>query len=202
MQKSIPELDESVTKATEIRQKQHAEFVTPTANNEVATELIKLTVIKSNRLLVPKTHKNAPNANLNSEDHVYVNVGSEIITAAYTGATYEGALVQVKSELKDAEPPCAEAKEVLASAEELDVKAVSTFDAEDSDPAASIVAPRVLRTDDESSDLVANIEVLTKAIAAMVNVATESSFFQSSSSFIRMLTVSSNKVPDEDRDWS
>ena len=53
VQNSILELDESVTKATEIRQKQHAEFVTPIANNEVVTDLVKVTVIKSNRHFVP-----------------------------------------------------------------------------------------------------------------------------------------------------
>ena len=38
------------------------------ANNEVATELIKITVIKSNRHPVPKSHKNAANAELMKRD--------------------------------------------------------------------------------------------------------------------------------------
>ena len=41
VQKSVVELDASVAKATEIRQKQHAEFVALTTQNACATELLK-----------------------------------------------------------------------------------------------------------------------------------------------------------------
>ena len=47
VRKSISELDDSVAKATEIRQ--HSEFVTLTANNAAATQLLKLAI---NRLAV------------------------------------------------------------------------------------------------------------------------------------------------------
>ena len=53
MQKSIAELDDSVAKATEIRRKQHAEFVTLTANNATATELLKLAVNRLNKFYAP-----------------------------------------------------------------------------------------------------------------------------------------------------
>ena len=48
VQKSSSELDASVTKGTETRQKQHVEFVTLSVNNADATELIKLPVNRSN----------------------------------------------------------------------------------------------------------------------------------------------------------
>ena len=73
VQKSIPELDECGTKTTEIRQKQHAEFVTLIANSADATELIKLAVIRSSRFHAPKSHKDAAKVELSSEDRVYVN---------------------------------------------------------------------------------------------------------------------------------
>ena len=44
VEKIISELDESVAKETEIRQKQHSEVVTLIANNAAATELLKLAV--------------------------------------------------------------------------------------------------------------------------------------------------------------
>jgi len=44
--KSISEFDASVTKATEIRQQQHAEFVPLTINIAIVTELLKLAVDK------------------------------------------------------------------------------------------------------------------------------------------------------------
>merc|ERR1711916_205586 len=85
VQKSISELDDSVAKATEIRQKQHSEFVTLTANNAAATELLKLAVNRLNKFYAPKLHKAAPKAELSSDDRIYVNMGGEITTAAPTG---------------------------------------------------------------------------------------------------------------------
>merc|ERR1712107_91352 len=68
VQKSIAELDDSVTWATEIRRNQHAEFVTLTANNAAATELLKLAVNRLNKFYAPKLHKAAPRAELSSDD--------------------------------------------------------------------------------------------------------------------------------------
>jgi len=85
VQKSIAELDDSVAKATEIRQKQHAEFVTLTANNAAATELLKLAINRLNKFYAPKLHKAAPKAELSADDHIYVNMGGEITTAAPKG---------------------------------------------------------------------------------------------------------------------
>ena len=53
VQSSIAELDDSVAKATEIRQKQHAEFVTLTANNAATTELLKLAINRLNKFYAP-----------------------------------------------------------------------------------------------------------------------------------------------------
>ena len=77
-----------------------------------------------------------PKAEFSSEDRVYVNMEGGTATAAHPGVTGEGALVQWKCERRDAELSRAEAKEG-ASAGELDVKAPSAFDAENSDPAAN-----------------------------------------------------------------
>merc|ERR1712136_271492 len=62
VQKSISELDASVAKATEIRQKQHSEFVTLTANNAAATQLLKLAINRLNKFYAPKLLKPAPKA--------------------------------------------------------------------------------------------------------------------------------------------
>ena len=68
VQTSISELDECGTKATAIRQKQHAEFVTLIANSDGATELIKLAVIMSSRLHALKSHKDALKYELSQPD--------------------------------------------------------------------------------------------------------------------------------------
>merc|ERR1712135_95438 len=85
VQKSISELDASVAKATAIRQTQHSEFVTLTANNAAATQLLKLAVNRLNKFYAPKLHKAAPKAELSADDRIYVNMGGEITTAAPTG---------------------------------------------------------------------------------------------------------------------
>ena len=73
VQKSISELGECGTKATETRQKQHAGLVTLIANRDDAPELIKLPVTMSSRFHAPKSHKDAPKVEMSSEDRVYVN---------------------------------------------------------------------------------------------------------------------------------
>ena len=107
VQKSSSELDASVTKGTEIRQKRHAEFVV-VSNTEV---LIKLAVNRLNGFYAPRLHEAAPKAEFSSADRVYVSTWRAATTTAA-----QGALVQLKCEHRDAEPLRAEAKKVLASA--------------------------------------------------------------------------------------
>ena len=64
VQKSISELDASVAKATEMRQEQHSDFVTLTANNAAATQLLKLAINRLNKFYAPKLDKAAPKAGL------------------------------------------------------------------------------------------------------------------------------------------
>ena len=60
--------------ATEIRQKQHEEFVTLIAKNPAATELLKLTV---NEFHTPKLDKAAPKSELRADDRVYFGMGGD-----------------------------------------------------------------------------------------------------------------------------
>ena len=50
----------------QIKRKQHTEFVTLTANNAVATELLKLAVNRLNKLIAPKLYRVAPKAELST----------------------------------------------------------------------------------------------------------------------------------------
>ena len=85
VQKSTGELDDSVARGTEIRQKQYAEFVSLKANNAVATELLKLAVKRLNKFYAPKLHKAVSKAEISADDRIYVNVGGDIKTVAPTG---------------------------------------------------------------------------------------------------------------------
>ena len=101
-QKSNSELDASVTKGTEIRQKQHAEFVVSIAD---AMVLIKLAVNGLSGLYAPRLQEAASKAEFGSADRVHVNTEGGTTTAA------QGALVQMKCERRDAGLLRAEAKE-------------------------------------------------------------------------------------------
>ena len=93
----------------------------------------------------------------------------------------ESALEELKTQIKVSRESRAEAKEALASAQALDAKAAAGFDA-------------------QSSDLSANIDALTRAIAALEKGAAGSSFLQSGvGSAIRKVAMSSNRVSDDDR---
>ena len=113
IQKSISELDESVTKGRlkPDRRNMQSSFVNLTANRADATELIKLAVSRSNRFFIPKSHNNAPK----------VEPARRIVPTS----SHEGTLLQLKSRLKDVELSRVEAQEVLVSAGKLDAKAVS-----------------------------------------------------------------------------
>ena len=88
VRKSSSELDASVTKGTEIRQKKHAEFV---VSNADVTVLIKLAVNRLNVLCAPRSHEAAPKAELNS-----ANMEGGTTAATHTGATDGGALMKLK----------------------------------------------------------------------------------------------------------
>ena len=111
-----------------------------------------------------------PKAEFSSEDRADVNMEGGTATAAHTGVTGEGALVQWKCERRDAELSRAEAKEGT-SAGELDVKAPSAFDAENSDPAANsdALTMTALAFDAECSDLDANLNEPMRPIDALEN---------------------------------
>ena len=85
MTKSVAELDASVTKSTKIRQDEHSEFVTVTANNAATSKLLGIAINRLNKFYAPALHNAAPKAELSGELRIYVNMGGEITTAAPTG---------------------------------------------------------------------------------------------------------------------
>ena len=86
MQKSVVELDASVAKATEIRQKQHAEFVALTTQIAGATELLKNAVNRLKKSHTPKLDKAALKAELSADHRIDVNIGGAITTEVPTQA--------------------------------------------------------------------------------------------------------------------
>ena len=62
VQKSTSELHASVAKAFQIRQTQHSELVTLTANTVAVTHLLKVAINRLNKFCAPKLHKLASKA--------------------------------------------------------------------------------------------------------------------------------------------
>ena len=85
MQKSIGVLDDSVARGTELRQEQHADFVTLQAKSAAATGLLEVAVSRVNKFYAPTLQKAAPKAGLSADNRVDVNVDGEITTAAPAG---------------------------------------------------------------------------------------------------------------------
>merc|ERR1712227_166777 len=83
--KSVAELDASVAKSTKIRQDEHSESVTVSANNAATSKLLGIAINRLNKFYAPALHNAAPKAELSGEDRIYVNMGGEITTAAPTG---------------------------------------------------------------------------------------------------------------------
>ena len=205
LQKSVSELDDSVTRATQSRQELRSEIVTSTANNAAATELLKLAINRLHQFCLTKLLKAASKTKLGLEGRVYASMGGSITTTGPTkiGRTHVAKLRMVQavpvsepfnSKLEHNErfndigsliglvaDLAMESQQAFASAAALDGEAASAFDA-------------------ESSDLAAKIDALTKAIAALKKGAARSTFLQSGvGSTIRKVPLSSHRVPGADR---
>jgi hypothetical protein len=85
LQAGIKALDKSVTQATEQRKNEHAEFVSTSANNQAALDLIAFAKNRLNKFYNPKMYKAPPPRELTEEERVYSNFGGEVATAAPTG---------------------------------------------------------------------------------------------------------------------
>jgi len=85
LQAGIKALDKSVMEATEQRKNEHAEFVSTSANNQAALDLIAFAKNRLNKFYNPKMYKAPPPRELTEEERVYSNFGGEVATAAPTG---------------------------------------------------------------------------------------------------------------------
>jgi len=85
LQAGIKALDKSVMEATEQRKNEHAEFVSTSANNQAAVDLIAFAKNRLNKFYNPGLYKAPPPRELTEEERVYSNFGGEVATAAPTG---------------------------------------------------------------------------------------------------------------------
>jgi len=115
LKKSIKDLDQAVTDATEQRKGEHKEFVQTAAENNAAVQLLELAKNRMNKFYNPALYVAPPRRELTEEERIYVNSGGadprDAEEAAVAGTGIAGTGVTVFAQLrttmrsKDAPPP-------------------------------------------------------------------------------------------------
>merc|ERR1719399_2615982 len=99
LEDGIVALDKSVAEATETRKEEHAEFVTVTAQNNAAVQLLGVAENRLNKFYNPSVYKAPQRRELTEEERIYVQSGgadprdAEEAAAAQTGIAGTGVTV-------------------------------------------------------------------------------------------------------------
>merc|ERR1719262_1967528 len=86
LKKSIKDLDQAVTDATEQRKGEHKEFVQTAAENNAAVQLLELAKNRMNKFYNPALYVAPPRRELTEEERIYVNSGGADPRDAEEGA--------------------------------------------------------------------------------------------------------------------
>jgi chromosome segregation ATPase len=107
----IVALDKSVAEATETRKAEHAEFVTTSAQNNAAVQLLGVAENRLNKFYNPSVYKAPERRELTEEERIYVNSGgvdprdAEEAAAAQTGLAGTGITVLAETHVAPPPPP-------------------------------------------------------------------------------------------------
>merc|ERR1719217_1316614 len=113
LKKSIKDLDQAVTDATEQRKGEHKEYVETAAQNTAAVQLLEVAKNRMNKFYNPALYVKPVRRELTEEERIYVQSGgadprdAEEAAVAGTGIAGTGIAVftQLKLKSKDAPPP-------------------------------------------------------------------------------------------------
>jgi len=122
LKKSIKDLDQAVTDATEQRKGEHKEYVETAAQNTAAVQLLEVAKNRMNKFYNPALYVKPQRRELTEEERIYVNSGgadprdAEEAAVAGTGIGGTGITVftQLKMKSKDAPPPPPETVDAYA----------------------------------------------------------------------------------------
>jgi chromosome segregation ATPase len=122
LKKSIKDLDQAVTDATEQRKGEHKEYVETTAQNTAAVQLLEVAKNRMNKFYNPALYVKPVRRELTEEERIYVQSGgadprdAEEAAVAGTGIAGTGIAVftQLKLKSKDAPPPPPETVDAYA----------------------------------------------------------------------------------------
>merc|ERR1719428_2701960 len=111
LEKGIAALDKSVAEATEQRKEEHEEFVTVSAQNNAAVQLLGVAENRLNKFYNPAAYKAPQRRELTEEEQIYVNSGgadprdAEEAAAAQTGIAGTGVAVFEQGGVAPPPPP-------------------------------------------------------------------------------------------------
>merc|ERR1719298_18751 len=113
LEDGIVALDKSVAEATETRKAEHEEFVTVTAQNNAAVQLLGVAENRLNKFYNPSVYKAPQRRELTEEERIYVQSGgadprdAEEAAAAQTGIAGTGvvAFASIRAATNDGVPP-------------------------------------------------------------------------------------------------
>jgi len=111
LEDGIVALDKSVAEATETRKEEHAEFVTVSAQNNAAVQLLGVAENRLNKFYNPTVYKAPERRELTEEERIYVNSGgvdprdAEEAAAAQTGIAGTGITALAQDGVPPPPPP-------------------------------------------------------------------------------------------------
>jgi len=108
LEQGIKDLDKSVAEATEIRKQDHDDYVSSTAQDQAAVQILEFAKNRLQKFYNPKLYKEAPKRELSEEEKMYAAYGGDIgTTPAPEGLAGTGVSVSfVQLAVRD-EPPAA-----------------------------------------------------------------------------------------------
>lgn len=107
LEQGIKDLDKAVAEATEQRKEEHEEYVSSTAENQAAVDLLGFAKNRLQKFYNPKQYKAAPKRELSEEEKMYAAYGGDIgTTPAPEGIAGTGiGFVQIQAHNVEAPPP-------------------------------------------------------------------------------------------------
>jgi len=90
LQQGINDLDKSVVEATEQRKDEHAEFLSTSAANQAALELIKMATNRMNKFYQPSLYKAPPTTTVEDSPYGFVQIALHRAEPGAPPATFEG----------------------------------------------------------------------------------------------------------------
>jgi hypothetical protein len=108
LEEGIKDLDKAVAEATENRKEEHDDYVSSTAQDQAAVQILEFAKNRLQKFYNPKLYKEAPKRVLSEEERLYANSGGDLGTTpapgGLAGTGVAVGFVQISQHTQDAPP--------------------------------------------------------------------------------------------------